>query len=69
MNTRDLATDIAPAAMKGAAGAGAAAWNAATDQIAMSIAVGAVTLIYLAIQIAYQIWKWHRNEELGGPVP
>ncbi len=69
MNTRDLATDIAPAAMKGAAGAGASAWNAATGQIAMSIAVGAVTLIYLVAQLAYLFWKWHRNEELGEPVP
>ena len=69
MNTRDLATDIAPAAMKGAAGAGAAAWNAATDQIAMSIAVGAVTLIYLVAELAYLFWKWRRNDELGGPVP
>lgn len=69
MNTRDLATDIAPVAMKGAAGAGAAAWNAATGQIAMSIAVGAVTLIYLVAQLAYLFWKWRRNDELGGPVP
>ena len=69
MNSRDLISDAGPVALKATAGAGAAAWNMADGQIAMSIAVGAVTLIYLAIQIAYQIWKWRRNDELGGPVP
>lgn len=69
MNTRDLATDIAPAAVKGAAGAATTAWNAVDGQIAMSIAVGAVTVLYLIVQVAYLAWKWRRNARQSGMVP
>lgn len=69
MNTRDLIVEAGPVAVKATAGAGAAAWNAVDGQIAMSIAVGGVTVIYLVFQVAYLAWKWRRNSKLSGMVP
>lgn len=69
MTTRDLANEATVGALKGGAGAAATAWNAADGQIAMSIAVGAVTLVYMVAQLAYLFWKWRRNDKLGGTVP
>lgn len=69
MTTRDLANEATVGALKAGAGAGAAAWNLADGQIAMSIAVGAVTVIYMVAQLAYLFWKWRRNDKLGGKVP
>lgn len=69
MTTRDLANEATVGALKAGAGAGAAAWNAADGQIAMSIAVGAATVIYLVIQVGYLVWKWRRNSKLQGMVP
>jgi hypothetical protein len=69
MTTRDLANEATVGALKAGAGAGAAAWNVADGQIAMSIAVGAATVIYLVIQVGYLVWKWRRNSKLQGMVP
>ena len=69
MKTHDLIADAAPVAVKAAVGAGAAAWNAVDGQVVMSIAVGAVTVLYLVVQVAYLAWKWRRNSKLSGMVP
>lgn len=69
MTTRDLANEATLATLKGGAGAVATAWNAADGQIAMSIAVGGVTVLYLVVQVAYLFWKWRRNSKLAGMVP
>lgn len=69
MTTRDLANEATVGALKAGAGAGAAAWNAADGQVAMSIAVGAVTVLYLVVQVGYLVWKWRRNSKLQGMVP
>lgn len=69
MTTRDLVSDVGAAAWKASAGAGASAWSAADGQLALSLVVGTLTAIFLAVQTAYLVWKWRRNAKMPGVLP
>lgn len=69
MTTRDLVGEAGAAAWKAGAGAGVSAWSAADGQLAISMIVGALTAVFLAVQTAYLIWKWRRNARTPGVLP
>lgn len=69
MTTRELIGEAGAAMWKAGAGAGASAWSAADGQLALSIIVGALTAVFLAVQTAYLIWKWRRNAKTPGVLP
>lgn len=61
MQIQDVAPELGAISLRTLPGATGTAGLAVTGEQMLSLVVGVLTVVFLALQIAHLVWKWRRD--------